>query len=67
MTIRDPYVDIHSFDGTNPSFIDDEGDIRLGWYYQYMSGDKKPMDLMTGPYGSSKECEAAAIRNWVVG
>ncbi len=60
----EPYADIHHYDGQDKTALDEDGDQRLGWYFQYMA-DQEPLTTMFGPYGTSKECEAAAIREWV--
>jgi hypothetical protein len=62
----EPYADIHHFDGSDKSTIDDDGDPRLGWYFQFMKTITEPLTSLFGPYESSRECEAAAIKEWVL-
>ena len=63
---NEPYADIHHFDGSDKTVIDDEGDPRLGWYFQFMGSETEPLTSLLGPYGTSRECEAAAIKEWVL-
>lgn len=60
-----PWANIHHFDGTLQDLVDDDGDVLQGWYFQHMDGDK-PTGSLTGPYGSSKECESAAIKEYML-
>ena len=62
----EPYADIHHYDGSDVTVVDEDGDPRLGWYFQFMGSNTEPTSSLLGPYGSSKECEAAAIKEWVL-
>lgn len=60
----DPYADIHYYDGDDNTVVDDDGDPRQGWYFQFMEAISKPLTGMYGPYSSAQMCEAAALREW---
>ena len=53
---------IHSFDASNVLAIDDDGDTRLGFYFQFVDVDDLPVTGMFGPYKWRKQAERAARR-----
>ena len=60
---RQPYANIHHYDGTDKETLDDDGDPRQGWYFEFIE-DQTPITPMIGPYASNIECEAAALKEW---
>lgn len=59
-----PYADIHYYDGTDITELDDDGDPRQGWYFQFMRSIEDPMTGLFGPYASAPMCEEAALKEW---
>ncbi len=51
---------IHEFDGSGPPSLDDEGDERVGVYYQFIDKDECPVSGLVGPYLYREQAEAAA-------
>lgn len=52
------HANIHEFDGTT-NHRDVDGDALKGIYFQITDEDGKPIGLLTGPYNSKPEAEAA--------
>lgn len=62
--MSEAYADIHHYEGTDHSVIDDDGDPLSGWYFQLMKAIDIPISALIGPYGSRTDCEDAAIFEW---
>jgi hypothetical protein len=60
------HVLIHQFTNSaaEPSF-DDEGDERIGSYYQWVDQYNRPRSQLIGPYATNKEAEKAAHRAYL--
>jgi hypothetical protein len=56
-----PYANIHFFDNTS-KFCDVDGEPLVGYYYELMRPDGKPLCGLMGPYGDKAEAEAACNR-----
>ena len=59
------HVLIHEFDNATPPSFDDEGDIRVGSYFQFIDGEDRPISELIGPYRTSRLAERAAHRAFV--
>jgi hypothetical protein len=54
---------IHEFDpNADPTYLDDEGDPMIGFYYQFTDEDDQPISELIGPYSYDKAAEKAAMR-----
>jgi len=53
---------IHQFDGSGEPSFDDEGDERVGSYYQWVDESDHPLGELIGPYNTNKLAEKAAHR-----
>ncbi len=51
---------IHEFDSHGPPSLDDEGDERLGFYYQFIDEADDPVGGLIGPYAFKEHAERAA-------
>lgn len=51
---------IHEFDAHGPPSFDDEGDERLGFYYQFIDKQELPVTGLIGPYAFKDHAERAA-------
>jgi hypothetical protein len=51
---------IHEFDSASPPYFDDEGDLMLGSYYQFIDQDDQPVSGLIGPYTDNIAAERAA-------
>jgi hypothetical protein len=63
-------VHIHHFyphPDTGQIEIDEEGDPKLGFYFQFMNEDDEPISRMVGPYNTLPECEKACCREYEAG
>lgn len=52
-------ANIHHYDGSDLSKIDDEGDTLIGFYYQFLNKLDVPVGVLMGPYNSATEAEQA--------
>lgn len=59
-----PYAKIHHFDEDNKTVYDDDGDLRRGWYFQFIGDADIELTGLFGPYKTNTECEQAAIQEW---
>lgn len=54
---------IHEFDAASrPPCYDDEGDQRIGSYYQFIDVDEEPISDLIGPYLYNEAAERAALK-----
>ena len=53
---------IHEFDIKAPPRFDDDGDQMVGFYYQFIDVNEKPVYGLIGPYQRRVEAEHAAQR-----
>lgn len=53
---------IHHFGNDDPPSFDGDGDIMLGWYYQFIDKDEAPVSGLYGPYFDDLEASKAAKR-----
>lgn len=53
---------IHEFDRNGLPHFDEEGDQRLGFYYQFTDENEQPVSDLIGPYHRRKLVEDEAIR-----
>lgn len=53
---------IHNFEPSNHPCFDDEGDERIGSYYQFIGEDDIPLTDLIGPYRDKRAAEKAAQR-----
>jgi hypothetical protein len=60
-----PYAQIHHYSEENLTDFDDDGDLRLGWYFQFFDSDDKPTSNLYGPYSTNAECEKACVDEWL--
>lgn len=59
-----PYARIHHFNEDNSTCRDDDGDLRLGWYFQFIGDAGEELTGLFGPYNTNHECENAALQEW---
>jgi hypothetical protein len=53
---------IHTFSPSSPPSFDDEGDLMLGSYFQFIDENDIPMGGLIGPYFDNLAAEKAARR-----
>lgn len=53
---------IHEFDAHKPPILDDDGDPMIGFYYQFINAEDKPLSGLIGPYKRKGEAATAAQR-----
>lgn len=53
---------IHDFDLASVPVFDDEGDQRVGFYYQFVDAQDLPVTSLHGPYRVRVDAERAAQR-----
>ena len=51
---------IHEFDAKLPPRFDVDGELLLGFYYQFVGDDDQPLYGLIGPYRHRFEAEGAA-------
>jgi hypothetical protein len=52
---------IHHYNG---STTDQDGEIMLGYYYQFVDVFERPISQLMGPYGSASECQEASQQEY---
>lgn len=53
---------IHHFHPADPPSFDADGELMLGWYYQFIDKDEEPVSDLYGPYLDNIDAEKAAKR-----
>lgn len=53
---------IHEFDAKAPPRFDEDGELLLGFYYQFLDQASSPITGLFGPYRYKGEAEGAAKR-----
>lgn len=53
---------IHEFDPALPPLFDDDGELLLGFYYQFIDEHDAPVNGLVGPYRDKGAAERAAKR-----
>lgn len=53
---------IHEFDPKAPPRVDEDGEIMLGFYYQFLDVASQPITGLYGPYRYRLDAEGAAQR-----
>lgn len=51
---------IHEFDPQSPDRYDEDGELLLGFYYQFLNMQEHPVTGLMGPYRYKGDAEAAA-------
>lgn len=52
-------VNIHRYKGTR-AHLDDEGEPKHGYYFEFLNGLDQPISPQTGPYKTRREAKNAA-------
>lgn len=62
-------ADIHHFfpSETGHTILDEDGDVYLGYYFQFTDLNGLPFTHLMGPYSSAEEAETACKRAWEIG
>lgn len=60
---NESYADIHHFDSKS-NVLDEDGEPRVGWYFQIMQNAEVALSELMGPYHKRAECEDAAMTEW---